>query len=121
MTTAERYSIATISGNLSGGSLDYLHAAGMSPSWGTRLFRLKFANDAAQYQSVLHDFKKLATSTARRLDWGNLSQVRFMTKRVLDFWLLDTCRECSGRGVLIPGKHWGSTGEAPCKHPATTA
>lgn len=78
------------------GDLFYVCAAGMAGHWGTRLFRLKYGLDPAEFYPVLAYFEQVAAQTSARLNWGDEEQARFFAKFVLVGWLLD--RQFRGKG-----------------------
>lgn len=79
-----------------GGDLDIIVAAGLSRHWGTRLLRLKWALDPAEYRPVLALFRDLAAEASIRLHWDDEELARFLAEDVLLGWLLD--RQFQGRG-----------------------
>lgn len=127
ITIAERYRVATNSGNLSvlpraTGDVDLLIAAGWSDSLGTQLYRL-----AGEYDTVAADVRRTAATdtTAVALILMHLKTLRetkdalgrhalqmatrkrFMEKdstilaltgKALSAWLEPNCPKCSGRG-----------------------
>lgn len=127
VTIAERYRVATNSGNLSvlpraTGDVDLLIAAGWSDSLGTLLYRL-----AGEYDSVAADVRRTAATdttavalilmhlktlretkealgrhavqmATRRRFMEKDSVVLTLTGKVLSAWLEPNCQKCNGRG-----------------------
>ena len=95
----ERYSVAASVGI---SDRDAILAAAMAGGWATNLFRLKYSNDAKEYQGVLVTFKQMANQVSRRSKWkAEDSRIRELAKKVLDYWLADTCPSCLGRGYEV--------------------
>lgn len=69
------------------------------------VFGLKYGNDAKCYDDALVCVRKIARTMAMR-DWPDASNAEMdaMAKLVLDYWLMDVCRACEGRGwEVAPG------------------
>lgn len=60
------------------------------------VFGLKIANQPASYSTSLEAVRGLARGLAVRHNW-RIKRPRQMAKRVLDYWLNDTCPRCTGR------------------------
>lgn len=97
ITAAERYADAASNGTLN----DAMLAGAMLKGWGTKLLRLKYANDAKEYAEVLAEFKEIATRHSRRMKWGDESKARSAAKKVLDYWLAENCPKCNGIGYEV--------------------
>lgn len=99
-TATERYACAAANGEVN----DALLAGSLVQGYGTRFFRLKYANDASQYVECLQWLKERALKLGKRNGWGDPSKVCSTAKRVLDYWLADNCPSCFGRGYrVLPG------------------
>lgn len=94
ITATERYADACANGQQN----DAIIAGAMLKGWATKLFRLKYANDATEYPEVLEIFKYIAVKHSRRMKWGDDSRAYSAAKKVLDYWLVDICPTCQGRG-----------------------
>ena len=109
ITATERYADACANGQQN----DAIIAGAMLKGWATKLFRLKYANDASEYPEVLAYFKEIATQHSRRMKWGDDAKARSCAKKVLDYWLADNCPACFGRGYeVMPGSPMLS--DTPC-------
>ena len=103
----ERYATATQSGNMAmrGDRCDaaILAAAGMAGianTWASSAYRLKYANDAAEYRVVIAGLKRAARRLARKRQWGLPdAQLAPLLRHVLGYWIADTCPACLGRGA----------------------
>lgn len=112
MKIIERYATAAIADDLKDrgpySDLHILTAAGMagiSDSWETSLFRLKYANDAKEYQSSLDGAEDMARTLSFRNKWQTTpGKTAHIARQTLNYWLADLCPTCLGRGALaIPG------------------
>jgi len=66
------------------------------------VYRLKAANQPSAYGDALAGVYGLARSMDARLHWRlKRNRLHLMAKRVLDYWLCDSCRACSGIGYLV--------------------
>ena len=104
---AERYATATQSGNLAmhgdwsdAAILAAAGMAGIANTWASSAFRLKFANDAAEYRVVIAGLKRAARRLGRKRQWGLPdAQLAPLLRHVLGYWIADTCTACLGRGA----------------------
>lgn len=94
-TEIERYATAVSDGR---SDRDAILAGAMAGGWATNLFRLKYANDAKEYQGVLVQFKLIAIQVARRHKWAADDRIKPLAKHVLDYWITDVCPSCAGKG-----------------------
>jgi hypothetical protein len=61
------------------------------------VYRLKYANEHRCYDDALQGVYGIARSLDVREHWRlRRSRLRWMSKRVLDYWLADLCRICLG-------------------------
>lgn len=91
-----------------------LAAAFSSEVFGRRLVRLKFANESDEYNDALQTFRWMALGKNRK--WkADAGQAGKLAKQVLDYWLVDVCPNCFGRGaVQIPDTPHLDRGCVPC-------
>lgn len=92
----EKYAVAAASGI---SNRDAILASGLAGKWGSKLIRLKYAHDHAEYQDCLWRFKSMSLNYAKHRKWTMApSAIKALAKRVMDYWLVDTCPVCLGRG-----------------------
>lgn len=112
MKVIERYATAAIADDLKDrGPLSDLHIltaaglVGVSDTWASSLFRLKYSNDAKEYPSSLEGAESMARTLSFRLKWKTTpDKIARLAKQTLNYWLADLCPTCLGRGALaIPG------------------
>lgn len=61
------------------------------------VFRLKYGNDPRSYHDALAGVYSISRSLSQRENWRyRRSRLRWMSKRVLDYWLADLCPACTG-------------------------
>lgn len=103
---------------LSGADIDTVGALGLvgiQECLADAVFRLKYANDPRSYDGALAGVCRLARSLNTRQRWRyKRKRLHWMAKRVLDYWLNDACRLCTGVGYeVIPGSPHLS--DRPCQ------
>lgn len=76
-----------------------LAAAFTHEEFGRRLVRLKYANEADEYQWCLNRLKDEAVGRNLRKWNADMAGARRLAKQVLDYWIADTCPACIGRGA----------------------
>lgn len=65
------------------------------------VYRLKYANDPKSYAAALAGVYGLARSMDARQHWRlKRKRLHLMANRVLDYWLNDGCRVCTGLGYI---------------------
>lgn len=81
-------------------------------------FRLKYSNDPKSYNEALEGVYGLARALDARNRWRlNRRRLRWMSKIVLDYWLADGCRLCTGlRYLTIHGTPHLSDRQCPACH-----
>ena len=108
MRTIERYATAAVTGDLKDrGPLSDLHMltaagmAGISDSWASSLFRLKYSNDAKEYPASLEGTENVARALSIKLKWKTTpGKINRLSKQTLNYWLADICPTCIGRGAM---------------------
>lgn len=66
------------------------------------VYRLKYANDPGSYDDALVGVYRLARAMNGRNGWRLRSKaLHWMAKRVLNYWLNDACRVCTGVGYEV--------------------
>lgn len=104
MSLAERYARATRSGNLRNDELhvtpEVLMAMALSSRFGGLLARVKYANDAASYRQLLHQWTWIVSAKAVRRNWPEhipVDKVAFLSLRR---WIDSVCPACTGHGKV---------------------
>lgn len=107
MRVIERYATAAVADDLKDRGpycdLHILTAAGMagvSDTWATSLFRLKYCNDPKEYHTCMRGLKEAAQRISAKGAW-KLTQANLgpLSKRTLEYWISDVCPTCLGRGA----------------------
>ena len=79
-----------------------LGAVGIHERLADAVYRLKYANDPRSYEQALLGVYGIACSLNTKERWRLRRRIlHWMAKRVLDYWLNDGCRLCTGVGYEI--------------------
>lgn len=79
-----------------------LGAVGIEERLADAVFRLKYANDPYAYEDAVDGVRSLARRLNEKERWRlRDGRLRRMSKRVLNYWLADVCRLCSGVGYEV--------------------
>lgn len=99
---ASRYSSATQSSNLKDDShhhqTEILAAVALSSALGSLLFRVKYANDATSYNTLLTKWHEIVKIKAGLRNWPEDIGASQIARLSLNYWLNDTCAACGGNG-----------------------
>lgn len=83
---------------------DALAAMAMTGRIGSRLFRVRYDNDAEAYARLLDDWIEIVRFRAVLQNWPAASPPAKVAKRALDHWMFDVCPTCTGRAFEpLPG------------------
>jgi hypothetical protein len=95
-----------------------LGMVGISEKLADAVYRLKYSNEATSYNDAFDGVYRLARVLDRRNRWRMRgTRLRWMTRRVLDYWLIDNCFTCTGVGYQpIPGSPHLSDRPCPSCH-----
>lgn len=98
---AKQYSRAIHSSNLKSDEYhtdtDKLAAAAHSGDLGSLLFRVKYANDATTYSTLLTKWMEIVTKKCAMREWPKHVSALKVAAASLDYWLNDVCPVCSGK------------------------
>lgn len=101
-TVIQKYARAIGSSNLQDDQFHHntevLAAAALCRDLGTKLFRVKYANDATTYQALLEDWREIVAKKAVLRAWPADVSPRKIARLSLNHWLNDVCQACTGRG-----------------------
>ena len=104
MNIIKNYSIAVLSSNLKDDALhhttDILAAVALSGLLGSKLYRVKYCNDAASYSDLLNEWTKFVTKKSAVMNWSKESRPRKVAELSLKYYLNDVCEVCKGRGHI---------------------
>ena len=104
MQIVAKYSRSVTSSNLKDDahhhSTEALAAVALSSALGSNLFRVKYANDATEYNSLLEKWREIVKKKSIIRSWPDDISTRKVARISLEYWLDDICRTCKGRGHL---------------------
>lgn len=99
---AQQYSKAAASRDLRDDAThhdtDTLAAIALSSDLGSKLYAVKYANDATSYAALLRGWEWHVTKHAALMGWPQRVNEIIVAKASLDFWLIDHCQACQGIG-----------------------
>lgn len=102
---AQRYSKATQSSDLTDDQwhtqTDILAAVALSSALGTLLFRVKYANDATTYPTLLEKWLVIVGKKAALRSWPSHIKITVVAEQSLRHWLHDVCETCAGKGYKV--------------------
>ncbi len=107
MRIIQRYSRAATSSNLRDDEHNHqteiLAAAALASmhigcELGTKLFRVKYSNDASSYPNLLSEWCDIVKSKSRTRNWPEEISHSKIAKESLNYWLNDQCIMCGGHG-----------------------
>ena len=79
-----------------------LGMVGITERLADAVYRLKYANDHKSYDDALTGVYGVAAGLNSRQRWRlKRSALRWMARRVLDYWLMDSCLTCTGVGYEV--------------------
>ncbi len=100
--TAQIYARSAHSHNLKSDAThhdtDMLAAIALTSELGSLLFSVKYANQVANYGSLLRGWEGQVKIKATHAKWPNHVNQLVVAKSSLDYWLNDICPCCEGRG-----------------------
>lgn len=98
---AQKYARAAGSGNLKNDDYhfdtDVVGAMALTSTYGGLLFRVKYCNDAASYEKLLHRWTWVVSTKAMRRKWPAHVAVDKVASLSLNRWLNSVCHACTGR------------------------
>lgn len=105
MGIALRYIQASQSSNLRSDEhhhhTDTLAAVALSNrEFGSLLMRVKYASDAGSYHKLKEAWREYVVRKAAQYGWKIHVNREIVADVVLDYWLMDLCRPCGGKGHL---------------------
>ena len=107
MNIIKNYSIAVLSSNLRDDAhhhaTDVLAAVALSGKLGSKLYRVKYCNDASSYSNLLDTWIEIVSGAAKRRNWPKESRARKVATLSLEHYLKDICLVCKGRGHVPHG------------------
>lgn len=96
-------------------ALDKVIASGWSSqgeNLGCVAFWAKYTGDKARIRELYRLSANVVVGQARRKKrGGSIDDLTHLAFASVSYWLNDVCRECSGRGVIVPEKAQIDTGE----------
>ncbi len=125
MQVIQKYSHAIGSSNLRDDAhhhaTEVLHAAAWSGELGSKLFRVKYANDVTTYPALLEAWRDIVKSKAVLRHWPADISPSKIARLSLNHWLNDVCPSCTGRGYQPVAGVPSVMSDIACKQCAGTA